>query len=546
MTVATLLLALLTATNPSSGGGASDPVLLDFHADWCGPCQKMRPAIDQLSRKGYPIQSVDIDKAQAVAARYDVKAVPTFIVVDRSGRELDRTSGLQPAAVLERFYLAARAKAQPPAQSNAHAVAADDDADTDEPPARPVRRVRQWRPSDRDDDDEGARPDEARPAPAAFTNPHPAQTVVRIKVVGPHSTGFGSGTVIYSSPEESIILTCAHIFALEGRVKEVPPAQFPRQIVIDLFDGQLHKQSSGPPKVNYVESFPGRAIDYDFTRDVGLIRFRPGRQIPASRVVPAHWQPKSAPLPMKMLTVGCSEGNDATAWHTRIMNPRMKGFLQGKPAYEAIECEFAPKQGRSGGGLFTTDGYIAGVCNFAEPQGNHGLYATPGSIYALLDRNRLSELYTPVVRGSGTMVADNRDPSATRPRARQTDVARSQSPDTDEPDRRRAAVEKGEVLLPHYSFLGIKDPVVPGDQPAPRAASGTTTRRVAWHPNQTTAPGQEPAAEHAEDDREPAAGDQPQAGTSTTSPVAPTTASTKPRWRSVNAADTTDSESHDQ
>ncbi len=347
MTLATLLLALLTATNPSSGGGASDPVLIDFHADWCGPCQKMRPAIDQLSRKGYPIQSVNIDKAQAVAARYGVQAVPTFIVVDRSGRELDRTSGLQPAAVLERFYLAAKAKAQPPAQSNAHAVAADDDADSDQPPARPVRRVGQERPRDRDDDDEDARPDDGRPAPA-FANPHPAQTVVRIKVVGPHSTGFGSGTIIYSSPEESIILTCAHIFALEGRVKEVAPNQFPRQIVIDLFDGQLHKQSSGPPKVNYVESFPGRAIDYDFVRDVGLIRFRPGRQLPASRVVPAHWQPKSAPLPMKMLTVGCSEGNDATAWHTRIMNPRMKGFLQGKPAYEAIECEFAPSRGGPG------------------------------------------------------------------------------------------------------------------------------------------------------------------------------------------------------
>ena len=251
---------------------------------------------------------------------------------------------------------------------------------------------------------------------------------------------------------------------------------------------------------------------------------------------------------MKMLTVGCSEGNDATAWHTRIMNPRMKGFLQGQPAYEAIECEFAPKQGRSGGGLFTTDGYIAGVCNFAEPQGNHGLYATPGSIYALLDRNRLSELYAPVVRGSGTMVADNRDRSATRPRARMTDVARSQSPDTDEPDRRRADVEKGEVLVPHYSFLGIKDPVATGDRPAPRAASGSTTRRVAWHPNQTAAPVQELAAERAADDRAPSTsasddGDEPQARPSGSSPVtagadAPKAkaAPARPRWRSVNAA----------
>ena len=69
MTLATtLLLAILTATNPSSDGVPSDPVLLDFHADWCGPCQKMRPAVDQLSRKGYPIKSINIARA-AVAQR---------------------------------------------------------------------------------------------------------------------------------------------------------------------------------------------------------------------------------------------------------------------------------------------------------------------------------------------------------------------------------------------------------------------------------------------------------------------------------------------
>ncbi|MHB1560563.1 MAG: thioredoxin family protein, partial [Isosphaeraceae bacterium] len=134
MTVATLLLALLTATNPSSGGGASaDPILLDFHADWCGPCQRMRPAIDQLTRKGIPIRSVNIDRSPAIAQKYGVSAVPTFVVVDRSGRELDRTSGLQPAAVLEQFYQNAAAKARP--------AAAAPDQDADAPAARrPVAR----------------------------------------------------------------------------------------------------------------------------------------------------------------------------------------------------------------------------------------------------------------------------------------------------------------------------------------------------------------------------------------------------------------------
>jgi hypothetical protein len=151
------------------------------------------------------------------------------------------------------------------------------------------------------------------------------------------------------------------------------------------------------------------------------------------------------------------------------------------PAYEAIECKTAPKPGRSGGGLFTTDGYLAGVCNFAEPQGNHGLYATPRSIYSLLDRNHLATLYAPVGRGSGTLVADGRSPS--QPGRTATPIARSQSPDRDEPEPGRAGAAQGAVMLPppHPSLLGIADPVAAAENRTPQAAAGTT-RRIAWHP----------------------------------------------------------------
>jgi hypothetical protein len=147
----------------------------------------------------------------------------------------------------------------------------------------------------------------------------------------------------------------------------------------------------------------GKAVDYDFVQDVGLIRIRPGRRLPAARVVPTDWHPEAM---MKMLAVGCSEGREATAWPMNIVNPRLQGRLSGISAYEAIECLVAPKQGRSGGGLFTTDGYVAGVCNFADPQGDHGLYATPRSIHSLLDRNNLMGLYAPRPNGSETLAAD--------------------------------------------------------------------------------------------------------------------------------------------
>ncbi len=521
MTIASLLLALLTVTGTPSSDAADLPVLLDFHAEWCGPCRQVRPAVEQLIRKGYPVKSIDIDKDARVATRYGVDRVPTFVVIDADGRELDRSSGPQSASALAKFYLAARAKAQPSDDSNAHAGADDESGDREaEEPARARPRAR------RDDPDDRPEPEAQRSTTAV--NPHPAETVVRIKVLGPNSTGFGSGTLIHSTPEQSLILTCAHIFKLEGNRQQASPKRFPRKIVIDLFDGKL--QGS---QVGYLESVEGEAVDYDFTRDVGLIRIRPGRKLPYSRVVPAHWEPKS---PMKMLTLGCSEGADATAWFTKILNPRMQG-LADNPAYEAIECLTAPKQGRSGGGLFTTDYYAAGVCNFAEPRGNHGLYATPRSIYYLLDRNKLTALYAPVTRGSETLVADNRSPAAapspsSPPRARRalTPIARSQSPDAEEPEARRTAVNPEDLTLPHPSFLGIPDPVAASStKPAAQTAS-VPTKRIAWQPIPSTPA---PAAARSPEPTDPEivpGSDREQPGSTGDS------STTRPRWRAVKAA----------
>jgi thiol-disulfide isomerase/thioredoxin len=473
MTIASLLVAILTTAYTPPTSTTAEPVLLDFHAEWCGPCQKMRRAVDQLSRQGYPIKSIDIDQSPDVATRYRVQSVPTFIVVDGSGRVLDRTSGLQPAADLARFYRAAALKARPPANSRAHvasrepAAEDDDDPDPDRQPERIVRGQNPADPPERDDD---------RDEPP-FSNPNPWEAVVRIKVMNAHSIGFGSGTVIHSTPDESLIITCAHIFKLDGR-RQAAPSQFPRRIMVDLFDGKL--RGTQPAQVHYLESVEGKAVDYDFVRDVGLIRIRPGRRLPACRVVPAHWEPKAR---MKMLTVGCSEGHDATAWHTSIVRPRIQGFLAGNSDYEAVECMIAPKQGRSGGGLFTEDGYIAGICNFAEPQGDHGLYATPRSMYSILDRNSLVALYAPVTRGSGTLLADGRAGSRSR-RTTPISVARSQSPDQEEPDRdrrRRNEPQRGDVMIPPPGLLGIADPVAGEPGQAARAASAIT-RRTAWHP----------------------------------------------------------------
>jgi hypothetical protein len=302
-------------------------------------------------------------------------------------------------------------------------------------------------------------------------NPKPWETVVRIRVLGKNSVGFGSGTVIYSTPEESLILTCAHIFKIEGRGKQFAPSQFPREIKIDLFDGKLRGER--PAQVHFQETVDGKAVDYDFVTDVGLIRIRPGKRLPASRVAPAYWQPASR---MRMLTVGCSEGQDATAWQTVIVNPKMPGSIIGSPSYEAIECLKAPKQGRSGGGLFTDNGYIAGVCNFAEPRGDHGLYATPRSIYRLLDRNELAALYAPVPRDGGTLLAD-------APARNRAPAVRLQSPSADEADPAGKLAAGDRLMIPPPEMFNIPEPVArTADRRARNGSETRTARRIAWTP----------------------------------------------------------------
>lgn len=84
---------------------AEVPVLVDFYADWCGPCHMMAPTLDALAadRKGQVlVLKVDTEKDPALATRFDIRGLPT-VVVFRDGKESGRQVGVATRPVLERL-----------------------------------------------------------------------------------------------------------------------------------------------------------------------------------------------------------------------------------------------------------------------------------------------------------------------------------------------------------------------------------------------------------------------------------------------------------
>ena len=72
-------------------------VLVDFYADWCGPCKMMSPVIDKIAEESddrIKVCKLNVDDAQDIAVAYDVMSIPTLILF-KDGTELNRLVGLQ-------------------------------------------------------------------------------------------------------------------------------------------------------------------------------------------------------------------------------------------------------------------------------------------------------------------------------------------------------------------------------------------------------------------------------------------------------------------
>ena len=85
--------------------GTDLPVLVDFYADWCGPCKMMAPYVDEMARDQMGkalIAKLDTDRSPRTAGSFNIRGIPTTIVF-RGGKEAARQTGAVPKSELERL-----------------------------------------------------------------------------------------------------------------------------------------------------------------------------------------------------------------------------------------------------------------------------------------------------------------------------------------------------------------------------------------------------------------------------------------------------------
>jgi thiol-disulfide isomerase/thioredoxin len=376
--IAPLFIVVALQSIAAHGG---ETVLLDFASPYCGPCQQMMPTVESLQQAGYPIRRVDVTREPELASRFHVDRVPCFVMLS-DGNEVDRVLGATDRGRLEQMIVrgggrrgddptAGARTASPELHVSAGAPGGSlpRPSLTSTPPSSSAPAGNQtWTGA-------GGPTRSVPAAPGAedisSRDPLAADLIassVRLRVDDPAGRSFGTGTIIDARSGEALIITCGHLFR---------DSKGQGSVTVDLF-------TAGPDGPRTIGQVTGQIISYNLDRDIGLVSIRPGRSVHVAPVAKAQ---TIVDRGTRVISVGCDHGKDPTALASRVSATNR---YQGSPN---IEASGAPVEGRSGGGLFNSEGQLIGICFAADYEGNEGLYTALETVHDELDRLGLSDVY---------------------------------------------------------------------------------------------------------------------------------------------------------
>ena len=393
-------------------GNGSDRTIIHFSSQNCPACRKIQPAIDQLNAEGWAIRSIDTEKDISTVDRWAVSQIPTVIVLE-NGREVDRIVGSLEHADLKRRLTGNKSPYRANDLPRNTGISLSNPAANafygpnhpqnysnfgpNHPLSKPnlstnLKRAMGEGPRDEVlaptigvnhpyyslynnsrivSRDAGKLATPPSRSPSRSPNgiklpelPENLAATVRIRVKYGEDESVATGTIIDSDGDESLVITCGHLFRhSDGK----------HPMTVELFQKGKTIQ------------VPAALVDFRNDEiDLGLVRFRQPEPVSKVRILPKgellHEQDS-------VFSIGCNGGDDPSRRDTVIT--KLNRFL----GPSNVEIAGAPVQGRSGGGLFDARGRLIGICIAADIDLDEGLFVGPDAIYSQLEKHNLNRLF---------------------------------------------------------------------------------------------------------------------------------------------------------
>ena len=206
---------------------------------------------------------------------------------------------------------------------------------------------------------------------AAPTSLITSSVKLRVDVDGGHD--WGTGTIIDTREGEALIITCGHIFRGSKGKGNIEVHLFGEHSTVRVLGTCLF----------YDDSDIDLALVY-----ITLPSSYPVRAVP---IAPVSYQIQPS---RQAWSVGCdSGGNPSVQTHQILSTDRVSTPKTNRVPFYYVQVSGAPVGGRSGGGLFSAEGYLIGVCNTGDPVVNDGHFVPPHVIRHVLDTMNLAHIY---------------------------------------------------------------------------------------------------------------------------------------------------------